>query len=103
VRQSVPGHSGVIGPTEPAGLVARCLLMQPVGPEPEPESEVKWRYSPGHTWSPPWLSPDKGGDRGGSAAVEPTVVAAKEHCDKYEMKDMDMNRVISCRLRSSRE
>jgi hypothetical protein len=38
-----------------------------------------------------------------AAAVEPTVVAAKEHCDKYEMKDMDMNRVISCRLRSSRE
>jgi hypothetical protein len=68
VRQSVPGHSGVIGPTEPAGLVARCLLMQPVGPEPEPESEVKWRYSPGHTWSPPWLSPDKGGDRGGSSS-----------------------------------
>jgi hypothetical protein len=34
--------------------------------------------------------------------VEPTVVAAKEHCDKYEMKDMDMNRVINCRLRSSR-
>ena len=30
VRQSVPGHSGVIGPTEPAGLVARCLLLQPV-------------------------------------------------------------------------
>jgi hypothetical protein len=25
-------------------------------------------------------------------------VAVKEHCDEYEMKDMDMNPVISCRL-----
>eukprot|EP01046_Picozoa_sp_COSAG06_P041686 COSAG06_NODE_5204_length_3641_cov_61.025936_1_plen_409_part_00 len=55
--------------------------MQPVEPVPEPESEVKRRYSPKHTWSPPWLSPDnKGGDRGGSPTEQqqqrsPTAVA----------------------------
>ena len=54
--------------------------MQPAEPEPEPESEVKRRYSPKHTWSPPWLSPD-GGDRSGSPTEQqqqqrsPTAVA----------------------------
>ena len=62
------------------------LLMRPasagrvVGGSPEPESEVRQRYSPKHTWSPPWLSPE------GSPTEDQRTPTARHSPRKLELE-----------------
>jgi hypothetical protein len=62
VPEAVPPPRGDSQPRyipDPSLLVWSPHRLLMAETQPESVSEVRRRYSPKHTWSPPWLSPDK--------------------------------------------